>query len=77
MELNEFEELEFVRLIEKLGDDLGDLIELTNSIFKTVKKRFGVSSHILGIWRLFVTLPRLEAYYTTFHTNIFKELEEK
>ena len=65
-----------VRLIEKLGDDLGDLSKLSESIFKTVKKNFGVSNNTLGIWRLFITLPRLEEYYSKFHTNIFIELNK-
>ena len=68
---------ELLRLIDKLGDDLGNIIKLTELIFNTVRDKFSINSSTLGIWRFYITLPRIEEAYTNFHTNIFKELNNK
>lgn len=68
------EKKEYIRLIEKLGDDLKPLIDLVESIRSTTESAFGVNSNTLGIIRISWYLRDLEEYYTDFHKNIFKEL---
>ena len=68
---------EYIRIIEKLGDDLKPLIDLVESIRSTTEVRYGINSNTLGIIKISWHLRDLEGYYTDFHKNIFKELKKE
>ena len=60
--------------IERLGDLLGEVSELTNSLYKVINWEYGINSNTLGIWELKITLEGMNEKYTKFHRWIFKEL---
>lgn len=65
---------ELVRVIEKLGDDLGNIIRLSESIYETIEQKYGINANTLGIWQLRHSFQSANENYTKFHKYFFMEL---
>ncbi len=67
-------EKELLESIERLGDNLGTVIDLTQNIYDTVKKNYGIKANTVDILLTLRNLLDAGERYTVFHTYFFKEL---
>lgn len=63
---------ELTEAIEKLGDLLGQVSELSTSIYNEIKKVKQEPMHNKYIWKIKSSINAAEFYYTRFHTYIWE-----
>jgi len=63
---------ELTEAIEKLGDLLGQVSELSTSIYNEIKKIKQEPMHSKYIWKVKSHIGTAEYFYTKFHANIWK-----
>ena len=62
---------ELVEAVERLGEQLGFVSELTTSIYNEIKENKKEPMHDEYIWKIKTHLSTAEYYYTKFHTKFF------
>ena len=63
---------ELAEAIEKLGDLLGQVSELSINIYNEIKKIKQEPMHDKYIWKVKSHIRTAEYYYTKFHTHIWE-----
>ena len=61
---------ELIKAIERLGDQLGFVSELTTNIYNEIRELKKNTMHDHDIWKVKSHLATAEYYYTRFHSNI-------
>jgi len=61
---------ELIEAIERLGNGLGLISELSTNIYNEIKKLEKEPKHNDDIWKIKSHISTAEYYYTRFHSNI-------
>jgi len=61
---------ELIEAIERLGNQLGIISELSTNIYNEIKMLKKEPNHTKDIWKIKSYISTAEYYYTRFHTNI-------
>ena len=62
---------ELIEAIERLGNGLGLISELSTNIYNEIKKLEKEPKHNDDIWKIKSHISTAEYYYTLFHLNIW------
>ena len=61
---------ELIEAIERLGNQLGFILELSTNIYNEIKELEKEPNHYKDIWKIKSHISTASYYYTRFHTNI-------
>jgi len=63
---------ELIEAIERLGNHLGFISELSTNIYNEIKELEKEPNHNNDIWKIKSHISTAEYYYTRFHSNILR-----